>query len=746
MAFATGGKIRIIKLAEHDAACSEDGGVAAATAQAAPMLEVRVRGHARCERVAESGAMGKRLPDAAVLELSMREFKAAAAAAATIQLSHRQRERHKQRQHLWKLAGALLAATIRPDHGGELEGGADPEGSALQSARRREAILSWLRLALAESASTLHAKLPAADVGARALELVSSLQTEGAVEAAIADGAPHAYLAALLAQPVASIRDDLAAQLAAWRAVGTSNAGDSAPSLIPPSLAKLSAMLAGEAAAPAHPSASWLSHYAHMLSYGRIAPGDPPAPAPLPDGSTPPDPAWHLLRLALDPRAPLAPLPPRELPPMAPGSSWVRLTDYSLAWQLRLVVGELLALRPPNETEELHQAYLAQLEMTDRWHELVFAASALPMAAAAAGSLASADAETPSLAALLCRLPLPDEPPEHVTRLLDLCALDEPAPLTAAAETLAAQWAGSDVADNTQHPRDPHRLLALLHASQAQRASYQRRPAAVVRHYLSAAAAARAADAAYSSSASSSAAAPSVLALLSDCWHLAHRALTRELIPPFLLGGAGLALAPDAARALGALGALVPPKGASEWAKGGRPLLEFNECMAAYVACTSAIASGQPEVRVWLHWDPRPLRCASHPALHTPHSTAHVARAPPPTPLPATPPPLPLPSPPSLLPPPPPAPFPPPPPSHPPVHTRSSSSTPCQAPLCAGAPRGIVPPVGRPRPAVLALTLTPCVGRLLPPPAVGSGPVCRCPPAVLWLRRTSNTPRRRRAR
>jgi len=44
--------------------------------------------------------------------------------------------------------------------------------------------------------------------------------------------------------------------------------------------------------------------------------------------------------------------------------------------------------------------------------------------------------------------------------------------------------------------------------------------------------------------------------------------------------------------------------------------------------------------------------------------------------------------------------------------------------------------------AVGSGVVPPCGGRLLPPPCDGfwrSGPVCRCPPAVLWLRRTSWT-------
>eukprot|EP00967_Tisochrysis_lutea_P151652 scaffold295449_cov30-Tisochrysis_lutea.AAC.2 len=337
LAFVSANAVHIVKLAECDAQCSNDGGVIAASENASGMLEVRLSKSARCEQAVSGAASHKQLPDAEALELSIREYKEAAAAAATIQQSHRQRQRHRQRQHLWKLAGALLAATIRPDADGEEVWGNGPERSSLQSTRRREAIIAWLRLMLAERAAEVHAQLPAEEVGVRMVKLASDLQTEGAIELGIADPKPHAYLASLLAQPVASVRADIAAQLASWKRMDSTN-DTASMQLIPPSLAKMSAMLAGEAAPP-DPS-DWARHYAHLLAHGKFEAGEPPPPPPLGGGASPTDAAWHLLRLVLDPTTPVAPLPARELagPSMSStrrgGASPIRvwLPDSSLAW------------------------------------------------------------------------------------------------------------------------------------------------------------------------------------------------------------------------------------------------------------------------------------------------------------------------------------------------------------------------------------------------------------------------------
>ena len=174
-AFATGKRCCIERLAALDAAASAGGGVARAVELAEPLLEVRLHGGARCER--EEGNLV--LPTPAALEGAVREFKDAEGAASAIQEAERARQR--ERQHLWKLVQALLAATLRPAAGGEL--GLSEEQAALMAAKRREAVRSWLRLALAAPTA---AGLPA-EGGAAALELCKGLQPDGAVESAIAD-------------------------------------------------------------------------------------------------------------------------------------------------------------------------------------------------------------------------------------------------------------------------------------------------------------------------------------------------------------------------------------------------------------------------------------------------------------------------------------------------------------------------------------------------------------------------------
>jgi hypothetical protein len=330
IAFASGTEVCILKLAELDAANSEDGGVAAASEQASGMMDVRVRKSARCERAEPGSASHKRLPDATALEHSIRGFKEAAAATAAVQPS----ERHRQRQHLWKLAGALLAGTLRPDMDDEL-GSSDVERASLQAARRREAVVSWLRLTLVADASRADARTPVEDVGSRIVELASRLQTDGAVQAAIAGPKPHAYLAAILSQPVASVRSDMADQLTAWgvqqqglEAMAVDGQGE-VGRLLPPSLERITTLLAGTAL-PAD-VASWRAHYAHMLLHGNEGRERVPPPPALPGGATPPDAAWHLLRLVLDPTAEVALLPPRETQGDR-GRDKLRMPDASLAW------------------------------------------------------------------------------------------------------------------------------------------------------------------------------------------------------------------------------------------------------------------------------------------------------------------------------------------------------------------------------------------------------------------------------
>ena len=110
------------------------------------------------------------------------------------------------------------------------------------AARQREAVLVWLRSALFDRTAAKAAAAAAAAGGRpggaleEIWELITGLRREEAVEAA---GEEHAYLAAVLAQPAAAVRDDLRAQLGAWRQQGAP-----LPPLPPPPPARLAPPLA----------------------------------------------------------------------------------------------------------------------------------------------------------------------------------------------------------------------------------------------------------------------------------------------------------------------------------------------------------------------------------------------------------------------------------------------------------------------------------------------------------------------
>mgnify|MGYP003684609791 CR=1 FL=1 len=264
--------------------------------------------------------------------------------------------------------------------------------------------------------------------------------------------------------------------------------------------------------------------------------------------------------------------------------------------------------------------------MTGRWHELLFAATAIP-------SSISNEAETATLASLLCRLPPPDEPPDLQQSLLDLEALDHPAPLTPAAQVLLSKWFSVE-AGSAAHPQDPHRIISLLHAALAIKAFDQRRPAAVVRHYLSAADAARAADAILNidstmglsaeGDATNAPGASLVTPTLSGVWELARQSLCTNLLPPMLLGDfKAVTLPEDALRALERLADLAPPGSTSrnEWILGGGIFLAYTKCLQAFADLDECIKQGRMQVRVFFAWGVS-VDYAMQAALSTCHSSS----------------------------------------------------------------------------------------------------------------------------
>lgn len=147
-----------------------------------------------------------------------------------------------------------------------------------------------------------------------------------------------------------------------------------------PPIDRLAALLSGDAAAAVPADGGWLAKYALELGFlsASSTPSGGTLPAPIDSlavagdrdlHSEISDPAFHLLRLMLAPILPLRPLAPVPPPSgMASRATWVKLRDYSLAWHLRLVVGELLGFKPPSAAEPLHTALFSQANLKPHFY------------------------------------------------------------------------------------------------------------------------------------------------------------------------------------------------------------------------------------------------------------------------------------------------------------------------------------------------------------------------------------------
>ena len=150
-----------------------------------------------------------------------------------------------------------------------------------------------------------------------------------------------------------------------------------------PPIDRLAALLSGDAAAAVPADGGWLAKYALEVGFlsasSTPSGGTLPAPIDCLDSlavagdrnlhSEISDPAFHLLRLMLAPILPLRPLAPVPPPSgMASRATWVKLRDYSLAWHLRLVVGELLGFKPPSAAEPLHTALFSQANLKPHFY------------------------------------------------------------------------------------------------------------------------------------------------------------------------------------------------------------------------------------------------------------------------------------------------------------------------------------------------------------------------------------------
>lgn len=511
-----------------------------ATQQQLAPLRVRVRGGAANTKGICSESTLKQLPARPLLEEALQEYKKAAAQSDGPEAA--------REQHVWNLVGASLAAVLKsPNPNTPMD-----EAISLLSAQQREALLGWLRLAMADRAE----QNLEGDAGlSKIWKLATALQTESAIECALEGHGSNAYLATLLAQPVKSVHEDMQKQASAWQE-GSRNGGSDVE-LVPSELQRLVALLSGEM--PPLDDEDWKPAYALALGFAASPRRVPSASATSngrSDAPTPRDPAWHLLRLRFEPQRELRPLPPRQA--LQQSGNWVQLRDYSLSWHLRLVVGELLGLKRPSRHERLHRAYCEQLEMSGSWHALAYACTSLPE---------DAETEAALLSQMLSRSPPPDEISAQLARLLDTDAWTAPVPLTPNAAELHSEWLDS-------HPCDPHRLEALLHAAQAERALYSRRPAALLRHYLRAAKAAR--------EAGPSAGLPS----LDWLWLKAHRALVDELLPAQIIRAGSRPLDADAKKVLEALRDEASRSDKlTGWADGGRNALEYTCCIEQYFQC-----------------------------------------------------------------------------------------------------------------------------------------------------------------
>ena len=160
-------------------------------------------------------------------------------------------------QHVWKAVAALLfdrmSHTSAQDEDSEAQ---DEDSKSVLLARRREALLGWLRLAMWDAAAARVDELnksgdtPETKKRKKLWAMATALQHGEAVESALEGG--HAYLATLLAQPAQYIQDDLRKQLEELRRLGESEGGGAG----------------GELPLDAESLPMWLSRLLRLLSGG----------------------------------------------------------------------------------------------------------------------------------------------------------------------------------------------------------------------------------------------------------------------------------------------------------------------------------------------------------------------------------------------------------------------------------------------------------------------------------------------
>ncbi|KAL1507943.1 hypothetical protein AB1Y20_007547 [Prymnesium parvum] len=566
--------LRVAHLSSLDSICvGNDKSLAAKRVAAA--LQVHKDSREQTAASAEYSTAGAAAAVAA--EASVRRHKeCAAAAAADAYGLEGEVQNALVDQHVWKALAALFGPTAADgtveDVKREVEANLSSilaGASALPFARRREALLGWLALALWDGAVARLEELQK-EGGTRKCvwALYSALQGEAAVLGALeGDGQP--YLASLLAQPAECVRDDLLAQLE------EDARGDEAP-LFSQALVRLMTLLAGtppdERDKDAHPwlalpnpwgaQGEWIWPYALAVAFERREGLTLPCASAFVREMRPPcDPLFHLLLLHTGAQQPLLQLPPRVHELRGVEKSWVRVADYSLSWHLMHTLRDLLDLQEPACAAALRAGYLHQLELLGCWAELHYVNNISPLAADE----------------LLSILPPPDEPEAAVLDLLQLEPCNAAAPLTAAAERLLTSFASSQHTDA---------LLIQLHAAQALRARHAHRPLAELRQWLHALRVALARRA----------------ALCARLWAEAHAALLLLLPAEVLTAGYSAGAASREAR--GVKGALVflnkvqlGARGIGEqpgWAEGGRLYLEYFDLLDAWRHFLQALPSAPP--------------------------------------------------------------------------------------------------------------------------------------------------------
>ena len=461
----------------------------------------------------ETRAAGSSGPPPALLSSQLRRYKEACPDVA--------------QQHIWKLIAALFVPR------GGTEGHTDPNamsfandegaGASAQEERLREAIRAWLRVVLWDSVSAYGT--PPVDEGteSRLWAIVGAVHPQAAVHSALADGS-RAYLAAMLAQPLACMRTDLAGQLQAQRW------GGEAAALIPH---KLQRLLSHGVDPPLPTNAlgasqdmAWLLPYALALHGGKggaegvtVNEGERGLLVPPSSNGTPPvDVAWHLLRLHTRSSEQLKPLPTSSTTPTAAGW-WLRWGDYSFAFHLSIVASSLLGIPSPAATTR--EAFFHQLEAS--WRAFLDAHQS------------GAPFDPQRIAQRLERCPLPDAPSPEVLGLLEVAST--PAALPPSAQALpAAHLAVAHATAGASARIAGHPLLALRHYLAALRLTQQSRAAYPMNDPTND----PTATAAPPPSAAARAAGPAVpLADASRIWAQAHDLLA-EILPTAILHSGGL--------------------------------------------------------------------------------------------------------------------------------------------------------------------------------------------------------------